>query len=103
MDMRTPALLLMLTAVGANAQNTCGTAVPIGLGLHAAPQVTGTAPTQICAGPAAPGGAGLWYAFTPTTDMLVTVSSYVTGFPYVDTRARIHRRVRGIGVLRGRR
>ena len=90
LDLRTPALLLMLTAVGAHAQNTCGTAVPIGLGLHTAPQVTGTAPTQICAGPAAPGGAGLWYAFTPTADMLVTVSSYVTGFPYVDTRMHVY-------------
>ncbi len=89
-DLRTSSLLLMLVSAGAVAQNTCETAVAIGLGMHTAPQLTGTPPVLVCAGPATVGGAGLWYAFTPAADMLVTVSSYVTGFPYVDTRVHVY-------------
>ena len=89
-DLRASSLLLLLASMTAVAQNTCETAVPIGLGVHTAPQVTGTAPTLVCAGPATLGGAGLWYSFTPGASMLVTVSSYVTGFPYVDTRMHVY-------------
>lgn len=72
------------------AQLTCATATTIGLGTHTAPAVTGTLPTEICSGPSTPGTAGLWYRFTPSASMTVTVSSNVPGFPNVDTRMHVY-------------
>jgi hypothetical protein len=89
-NLRAPSLLLLLACSASQAQNSCETALAIGLGTHSAPTVTGTPPTTICAGPAAAASAGLWYAFTPANDMLVTVSSYVAGFPYIDTRFHVY-------------
>jgi hypothetical protein len=79
-----------LLPLAASAQLTCADAVAVGLGTHTAPTVTGTAPAPICAGPTTGASAGLWYTFTPATDMVVTVSSYVTGYPYIDTRLHVY-------------
>ena len=79
-----------LLPLAASAQLTCADAVAVDLGTHTAPAVNGTAPSPICAGAATVAGAGLWYTFTPTADMVVTVSSYVTGFPYIDTRLHVY-------------
>ncbi|MBK7945038.1 MAG: hypothetical protein IPJ85_06900 [Flavobacteriales bacterium] len=76
------------------AQLTCATATTIGLGTHTAPAVTGTLPTEICSGPSTPGTAGLWYRFTPSASMTVTVSSNVPGFKRGYTHARLHWRMR---------
>lgn len=81
--------LAFLMPLAANAQLTCAEAMAVDLGTHTAPTVTGTAPSLICAGPAAGTSAGLWYSFTPGADMVVTASFYVTGYPYIDTRVHV--------------
>jgi hypothetical protein len=82
--------LASLLPLVSNAQFTCATAVAVGLGVHTAPAVSGTAPASICAGQNTVATTGLWYAFTPATDMVVAVSSYVTGYPYIDTRLHVY-------------
>ena len=82
--------LAFLLPLAASAQLTCASAVAVDLGTHTAPAVTGAAPAPICAGPTGGASAGLWYSFTPAADMVVTVSSYVTGFPYIDTRLHVY-------------
>ncbi|HRH70609.1 MAG TPA: FG-GAP-like repeat-containing protein [Flavobacteriales bacterium] len=89
-SLRTAPAFAFLLPLAVNAQLTCADAVVVDLGTYTAPAVTGAAPTTLCAGQATPGSAGLWYRFTPATDMLVTVSSYVTGFPYIDTRLHVY-------------
>jgi hypothetical protein len=74
----------------AAAQGTCVSAVPIGLGTHTAAQLTGTAPTLLCSGPATPGAFGAWYSFTAPSTMTVTLSSNVVGYPNVDTRFHVY-------------
>jgi hypothetical protein len=82
--------LALLSPLLSHAQLTCATALPIGLGQHAAPAVTGTAPAPTCSGSATVASAGLWYSFTPTASMNVTVSSFIQGFPTVDTRMHVY-------------
>ncbi len=89
-SIRTLSLPLALAPLALWAQGTCATATAIGLGTHTAAQLTGTAPTVICSGPATPGGFGAWYAFTAASSMTVTLSSNVTGYPNVDTRVHVY-------------
>jgi hypothetical protein len=79
-----------LLPLAASAQLNCADAVAVELGMYNAPTVNGVAPALICAGPATAAAQGLWYSFTPVTDMVVTVSSYVTGYPYIDTRLHVY-------------
>ncbi len=83
-----PALAL-LAAGSARAQNTCATAVPVGLGLHTVDAVNGTPATPYCA---ASGGASAaeWFTFTATADTVIRVSTNVPGYPTVDTRVHVY-------------
>ncbi|MFN3874946.1 MAG: FG-GAP repeat domain-containing protein, partial [Flavobacteriales bacterium] len=88
--LRRSVLAALLAPLAATAQLSCLSAQEVGLGVHAAPQVVGEAPTLICAGPAQTASAGLWYRFVPNANMSVTVSSHVQGYPDVDTRMHVY-------------
>lgn len=77
------------------AQDTCQTALPITTaGFYTVAAVDGTAPTIFCA----PNGTitngdprGEWYAYTPSDDYTVTVTSYLSAnSPLVDTRFHVY-------------
>lgn len=87
---RTLLLCALSAPMASRAQLSCATAVDVGIGVHTAPQVTGAPPSLICSGGNATAAAGLWYRFTPTENMTVTVSSYVAGYPNVDTRLHVY-------------
>ena len=88
---RTALALAFLLPVAATAQLTCADAVVVGIGTHTAPPVTGAAPVANCGGVFNLGTHGLWYRFTPTANMVLTVSSYNIGLPAVDTRLHVYR------------
>jgi hypothetical protein len=80
-----------------NAQNTCASALTITTGIHVVGPINGTQVPTPCEGGAVvttAGGripAGEWYAYTPTQDYTVTVTSdIVQNSPRVDTRFHIY-------------
>ncbi len=78
-----------------NAQDTCATALPITTaGLFVVSAVNGAqVPAPICAvnGPVGSNGAGEWYAYTPSEDFTVTVTTSVPqNIPPPDTRVHIY-------------
>lgn len=84
-----PALLLALTA---NAQQTCSTALPVTLGIHAVAAVDGMvldAPrcTNNDQGPATH---AVWYAYTALNSAIVQIATDVQGQPQVDTRFHVY-------------
>jgi hypothetical protein len=83
-----PALALL--AVGsAKAQNTCATALPVGLGLHTVDAINGTQPASpLCIGAAA--SMAEWFTFTATVDTAMQVTSFLSGYPTVDTRVHVY-------------
>jgi hypothetical protein len=87
---RTTLALALLLPLAATAQLTCADAVVVGIGTHTAPPVTGAAPVANCGGVFNLGTHGLWYRFTPTANMVLTVSSYNIGLPAVDTRLHVY-------------
>jgi hypothetical protein len=81
----------------AKAQDTCASAVVITAGFHVVGPINGTQVPSPCEGgdaiPATGGRipAGEWYAYTPTQNYTVTVSSDITqNTPRVDTRLHIY-------------
>ena len=89
-------LLLMFCFViqFTNAQNTCATATPItAAGLYVISAVNGTqVPSPTCiVDPDANPTSGKWYAYTPTQNYTVTVTSDITqNNPRIDTRLHIY-------------
>ena len=88
-------IALLFLVQFSDAQNTCATALPItGPGLFVVSAVNGTqAPTPICGGNGnvANNPAGEWYAYTPTQDYTVTVTTNIPqNNPLVDTRVHIY-------------
>lgn len=84
-----PALLLLATPFAVTAQNTCATALDIGLGLNTASTLVGEAPQALCVGNS-PGNAGAWFRYTAEHDTSIYISTYVQGYPTVDTRMHIY-------------
>lgn len=69
-------LLFILTFQISKAQNTCATALPITAGTFVFDAVNGTEiPTPICAENGTGATAGEWYAYTPTANYTVTVTT----------------------------
>lgn len=65
----------------ATAQYSCSTALPIGIGYHTTGgNISGAPPPNICTGPEIVAAAN-WYAYTPTADHFVTVSSDLSQNP----------------------
>jgi hypothetical protein len=83
-----PALALLAMGT-ARAQNTCATAVPVGLGLHTVNAVNGTVATPYCAN-SGNATASEWFTFTATVDTVIRVTSSVPGYPNVDTRVHVY-------------
>lgn len=77
------------------AQDTCLTAVPItAAGFYTITGINGTAPTLFCASNGAITNGnphGEWYAYTPSDDYTVTITSYIaTNNPLIDTRFHVY-------------
>jgi hypothetical protein len=88
----------LLFAIGANAQNTCSTALPIGTGQHTVLAIDGTENTPVnCAEIIGTGvsSAAEWYTYTATADTNVFVSTDIAGSPSVDTRVQVYTGVCG--------
>jgi len=86
---------LCLFSSGSFAQDTCASALPISAGLHIVDAVNGLdVPTPICANNgviAGTNGKGEWYAYTPTQNYTVTISTDITqNTPRVDTRLHVY-------------
>ena len=81
--------LAMLAMGTARAQNTCATAVPVGLGLHTVDGVNGTLATPYCA-TSGNATAAEWFTFTATADTVIRVTTNVPGYPTVDTRVHVY-------------
>ncbi|SCY65768.1 FG-GAP-like repeat-containing protein [Flavobacterium caeni] len=87
---------LLLAGHLAQAQDTCGTALPIsGSGLYVVSGINGSqVPTPICAANGANNSgnaAGEWYVYTPTQDYTVTITTSIAqNNPLVDTRVHIY-------------
>jgi hypothetical protein len=86
-------LLLLASCAGlqAAAQNTCATAVPINIGIHAVDAVNGTEPIPFtCANNGNPGTAAEWYSYTAAYDTTMRLTTNVPGVPNVDARVHIY-------------
>lgn len=84
-------LIFSLTMLG---QNTCDTALPItAAGTFVVSTIDGAPPTLFCAANGALGTTphGEWYAYTPSQDYTVTITSYIAANnPLVDTRFHVY-------------
>ena len=80
---------LGLFVTGAQAQNTCSTALNIAPGTHVVDVVDGTdIPAPLCAtGGVGNTSAGEWYRYAPVADTSVTISTVASG---VDTRFHVY-------------
>jgi hypothetical protein len=90
-------LVILLHFVGINvyAQDTCATALPLSTGgLYVVTAVNGTeVPTPVCTinGSVTTTPAGEWYAYTPTNDHTVTITTDISqNTPRIDTRVHIY-------------
>ncbi|MEN9928145.1 MAG: hypothetical protein RLZZ231_66 [Bacteroidota bacterium] len=90
-------LVILLHFVGINtyAQDTCATALPLSTGgLYVVTAVNGTeVPTPVCTinGSVTTTPAGEWYAYTPTNDHTVTLTTDISqNTPRIDTRVHIY-------------
>ncbi|TDR26076.1 FG-GAP-like repeat-containing protein [Flavobacterium cheniae] len=89
-------LFSLFSTLGIHAQDNCGTALPIsGPGIYTVGVINGTQPSTFCApNNAIPTGnipAGEWYAYTPTQNYSVTITSDIAAnTPRKDTRVHIY-------------
>ena len=89
-------LFSLFSSLGIHAQDNCGTALPIsGPGIYTVGVINGTQPSTFCAANGAiPAGnvpAGEWYAYTPTQNYSVTITSDIAAnTPRKDTRVHIY-------------
>ncbi|MEZ4757698.1 MAG: FG-GAP-like repeat-containing protein [Flavobacteriales bacterium] len=91
--MRSTLLSLSLVALTyeAYSQNTCATALNVGLGVHAVDAVNGTEPLPVsCATNGNPGTLAEWYTYTATVDTTIRLNTDVAGTIWVDTRVHIY-------------
>ncbi|OIQ22124.1 MAG: hypothetical protein BM557_01745 [Flavobacterium sp. MedPE-SWcel] len=75
-----------------SAQNTCATAEQVTVGIHDASYADDSeAPSIICTqGVNNALNKGLWYTYTSTSIINVTISTSLTGYPNIDTRVHIY-------------
>mgnify|MGYP000654253901 CR=1 FL=1 len=94
-----PLIVALLFVVQlSNAQNTCLTATPITTGgsfVVGTINVTGGAPSPICAPNSTAATAGKWYAYTPSQNYTVTVTSDLNINAGGDTRFHVYTGVCG--------
>lgn len=88
-------LLLLLNCIFqfSNAQNTCDTALPLtAAGSYVVSAVDGTqVPAPICADNGGGATKGEWYAYTPTQNYTVTITTNIAAnTPKVDTRFHVY-------------
>ena len=88
-------ILLHFVGINAYAQDTCATALPLSTGgLYVVTAVNGTqVPTPVCTinGSVTTTPAGEWYAYTPTNDHTVTITTDISqNTPRIDTRVHIY-------------
>ncbi len=84
-------LSIGLTAWQLQAQNTCATAVPVGLNTYYVAQIDGSEfPTPICAGGAVLATMGEWYSYTSPIDTAITVTTDLASNNGGDTRIHIY-------------
>lgn len=73
------------------AQNTCATALPITAGTHVIDAINGTeVSTPVCAANGTGQTAAEWYAYTPTQNLTITVTSDLSVNICKDTRVHIY-------------
>jgi len=85
-------LLIILGWSFADAQTRCNNATVITPGTHSAAFVAGSqVPTPICSTNVnnSP-NLGIWFSYTPTTNITATVNTSVNGYPNRDTRVHIY-------------
>lgn len=93
MKKNTLILFLFFIFNSANSQSTCDTAIPLNTdGLYVVDAVNGTQiPSPICAVNGAGATAGKWFAYTPTQNYTVTISTDITAnTPRKDTRFHVY-------------
>ena len=84
-------LSIGLTAWQVQAQNTCATAVPIGLNTYYVAQIDGSEfPTPVCAGGAVLATMGEWYSYTSPIDTAITVTTNLAQNNGGDTRLHVY-------------
>ncbi len=89
-------LFSLFSTLGIHAQDNCGTALPIsGPGIYTVGVINGVQPSTFCAANGAiPAGnvpAGEWYAYTPSQNYSVTITSDITAnTPRKDTRVHVY-------------
>ena len=88
----TLSLLLMSCVQFLNAQDTCLTATAISAGTHVVTAVNGTqVPNPICTDNGGGATTGEWYAYTPTQNYTVTLTTNIpANTPRVDTRFHVY-------------
>ncbi len=82
-------LALLVTTPSLLAQNTCATALPIGVGTYVVDVIDGQAPSPSCIG-AGTADNGEWYTFFSTSDQTLIVSTDLPQNAGVDTRVQIY-------------
>lgn len=83
--------LFFITCLSSVAQDTCSTALNITVGTYTVASVNGSeVPSPICAPNGTGANAGEWYAYTPTEDHGVTVTSDLVQNTGGDTRVHIY-------------
>ena len=88
---KTTTLLLVLTAIGAHAQDDCANALPIAAGTYSIGAVDGTqvsAPLCATSGPLATNAE--WYTYTPTSDLGLTITTDLVANTGGDTRFHVY-------------
>lgn len=77
---------------GAFSQSTCSTAQSITAGTHVVPGINGSQiPLPVCSSGGTGATAGMWYKYTPTSNLSVTVTSdFPLLNPNVDNRVQIY-------------
>ena len=83
--------IAMCCSLTVHAQNTCDTAVEVTAGLHTVDAVDGTEiPLPVCSTNGEGATAGEWYAYTPTNDHYVTVTTDLEQNAGGDTRIQVY-------------
>lgn len=84
-------LTIGLAAWQLQAQNTCATAIPVGLNSYYVSQIDGTeAPSPVCAGGSTVATMGEWYSYTSPIDTAITVTTDLPQNNGGDTRIHIY-------------
>lgn len=87
--------LLMVTGVATQAQNTCATATPVTAGTYTVTAVNGTNITTSCSN----AGMAEWYAYVPTQNYIVTITSDLPQNMCGDTHLSVYTGTCGTGTL----